>query len=313
MKQSNVITAQSGKHTVEPYRFKVLSSFADRPLGGDVGVTNDRYIQPDALGADFQPGTAHLNYSNSNLNQADEEPALDISNSNKQDAESETVSNLTEQTPDETAMQPSSPSGTPIGEPSFIEELLKRTDELSDNIVKLQMKIESQETEFKARLEEETAKAREAALAEGAAQARAEFEEKLKQIEAKFANSIAKIDEEKAKLEAFYAKNEQELAAAAMQIAKEVVIRETSENSSKVALAIAKNLVGELENATNIEVKVSESDLDYLKENLKLSSNLKLSADDAVAPGGAIIMSDVGNIDGNIMTRFEKIKKILSE
>ena len=311
MKQSNVITAQSGKHTVEPYRFKVLSSFADRPLGGDVGVTNDRYIQPDALGADFQPGATRSNLNTgSNLNIADEEAALANSNLNTEDAES--VSNLNEPA-DETAAQPSAPSGTPIGEPSFIEELLKRTDELSDNIVKLQMKIESQESEFKARLEEETAKAREAALAEGAAAAKAEFEERLKQIETKFANSIAKIDEEKAKLEAFYTKNEQELAAAAMQIAKEVVIRETSENSGKVALAIAKNLVGELENATNIEVKVNESDLEYLKENLKLSSNLKLSADDAVAPGGAIIMSDVGNIDGNVMTRFEKIKKILSE
>ena len=41
-------------------------------------------------------------------------------------------------------------------ESTFIEELLKKTDELSGNIVKLQMQIENQESEFKIRLENET-------------------------------------------------------------------------------------------------------------------------------------------------------------
>ena len=40
---------------------------------------------------------------------------------------------------------------------------------------------------------------------------------------------------------------------------------------------------------------------------------MKLSSDEAVSAGGVIVLSDIGNIDGSVMARFEKIKKILSE
>lgn len=196
-------------------------------------------------------------------------------------------------------------------EPSFIEELLKRTEELSDNIVKLQMKIESQESEFKDRLEHEVAQAKEVALKEGEEIAKAKFDENLKEIQAKFTNSIQKIEEAQNKLKEFLAKSEQELPNTAIQIAKEVIIKEVSDNSAKIAYEISKNLIKELENSADIEIKVNPEDFEYLKE--KFDGKVKLTSDDAISKGGAVVLSKNGNIDGNLLTRFEKIQKILKE
>ncbi|PPB57712.1 flagellar assembly protein FliH [Campylobacter hyointestinalis] len=198
-------------------------------------------------------------------------------------------------------------------EPSFIEELLKRTEELSENIVKLQLQIENQEKEFKERLETEVNRAKEDALKEGESLAKAKFDAELSEIETKYTNSIKKLDEEKDKLEKLYQKSEKEIASTAIDIAKEVILKEIKDSSATIASNIAKNLIGELENASQIEIKTNPEDYELVKENIKLSSNLKVSADDAINRGGVIILSDIGNIDGSVAERFEKIKKILSE
>ena len=60
-------------------------------------------------------------------------------------------------------------------ESSFIEELLKRTDEMSGNMIKLQMQIENQENEFAKRLESEIQRAKEGGIRQGAEEAAAKF------------------------------------------------------------------------------------------------------------------------------------------
>lgn len=264
MKQSNVITANKD-HTVESYRFKVLSVFGDakQDIKQDVDDDEIQVAQPLKI---------------------QEEPE------EKQQAQNTAKS---------------------TAEPSFIEELLKRTEELSDNIVKLQMKIESQESEFKDRLEHEVAQVKEAALKEGEELAKAKFDESLKEIQSKFANSIQKIEEAQNHLKEFFAKSEQELPNTAIQIAKEVIIKEISDNSAKIAYEISKNLIKELQNSSDIEIKVNPEDFDYLKE--KFDGKVKLTPDDAISKGGAVVLSKDGNIDGNLLTRFEKIQKILKE
>lgn len=198
-------------------------------------------------------------------------------------------------------------------QPSFIEELLKRTDELSGNIIKLQMQIENQENEFKARLEEEKQRSKDEGLKEGEQTANAKFEILLNEIKNKYLISIQKIDEEKSKLENLYQKSEKELATTAIEIAKEVILKEVKDNSAIIALNIAKSLIKELNKASNIEIKVNIKDYEFLKENFKSISNIKISPDEAINSGGVILLSDIGNIDGGVLDRFNKIKKILSE
>ena len=92
-----------------------------------------------------------------------------------------------------------------------------------------------------------------------------------------------------------------------------MVLKEIKENSAKVALNIAKSLISELKDAASVEIKVNSKDYGYLSEQFEGDTHIKLSSDDAISPGGALLLSDSGNIDGTINTRFEKIRKILSE
>ena len=64
---------------------------------------------------------------------------------------------------------------------------------------------------------------------------------------------------------------------------------------------------------TQVTLKVFPGDLEELKESLKDLSNVSLEADLAVAKGGVVILSNEGNIDGNIFMRFETLKKSILE
>ncbi|NCB55734.1 MAG: flagellar assembly protein FliH, partial [Epsilonproteobacteria bacterium] len=67
----------------------------------------------------------------------------------------------------------------------FIEELLKKTDELTSNVVKLQIQIEKQEQDFSKRLTEELTRERENAYAQGYQKAKDESESVLSEIKSR--------------------------------------------------------------------------------------------------------------------------------
>ena len=198
-------------------------------------------------------------------------------------------------------------------ESNFVEELLKKVDELSGSIIKLQMQIENQEGEFAKRLENEVARAREEALKQGFEEAEAKFQNEIKSLESRYLNSVAKLEAEAGKFENFLNSSESELSNTAIDIAKEIIKKEISSNSSSVAYTLAKSLIKELGEAKNLQIRVSVKDFDFLKEQFGSSENIQILADEAINVGGVIVMSDVGNLDGTIEARFEKIKKIIGE
>ncbi|EOI4811618.1 flagellar assembly protein FliH, partial [Campylobacter coli] len=103
--RSNVISGgASDQHVVEGYRFKVISEF-------DNHTGEKKHTQtPDE--------------ENTNISLNDEKPVEE----NQVIASTQAVM--------ETQI--------PTFQPSFVEDLLKKTDEMSSNIIKLQMQIESQ-------------------------------------------------------------------------------------------------------------------------------------------------------------------------
>ena len=197
-------------------------------------------------------------------------------------------------------------------ESSFIEELLKRTDEMSGNMIKLQMQIENQENEFAKRLENETARAKEDGIKQGRDEAAAKFDEELKALEGRYLGSINKLEEQAAKFESLIASSEAQLPATAVEVAKEVVKKEISINSANIAAAICKELFSEIKDAKEVQVKVNPKDYEFIKENFS-GQNVKISADEAISAGGAIVLSDAGNFEGTIEARLEKIKKIIGQ
>ena len=271
--RSNVISGgASDHHVVEGYRFKVISEF-------DNHTGEKKHTQtPDE--------------ENANISLNDEKPVEE----NQVIASTQAVM--------ETQI--------PTFQPSFVEDLLKKTDEMSSNIIKLQMQIESQENEFKNRLNSELENAKEKFAKEGYEKAKEEFQKELSDFKDKYLKSIAKLDNACENLENFIEKNEKELADTAIDIAKEVILKELELNSSKIAYALAKDLIGELKGASAIELKVNAEDYEYLKEQFDQNAHIKISLDDAISKGSVVIISDAGNIESNLNSRLAKIKKMVN-
>ncbi|OOX99490.1 flagellar assembly protein FliH [Campylobacter coli] len=272
--RSNVISGgTSDQHVVEGYRFKVISEFDNH--------TEEKQHHPQIS-----------NEENIITSSKDENPT----NESQTPVPSQVVQEVQ----------------TPAFQPSFVEDLLKKTDEMSSNIIKLQMQIESQESEFNNRLNSELESAKEKFSKEGYEQAKAEFEKELNDLRDKYLKSVSKLEEACANLNVFIEKNEKELADTAIDIAKEVILKELENNSSKIAYALAKDLINELKGAGSIEIKVNSVDYNYLKEHFSENSHIKITLDDAISKGSVIILSDSGNIESNLNARLIKIKKMVN-
>ncbi|HEB9430118.1 TPA: flagellar assembly protein FliH [Campylobacter coli] len=272
--RSNVISGgTSDQHVVEGYRFKVISEFDNH--------TEEKQHHPQIS-----------NEENITTSSKDENPT----NESQIPVPSQVVQEVQ----------------TPAFQPSFVEDLLKKTDEMSSNIIKLQMQIESQESEFNNRLNSELENAREKFSKEGYEQAKVEFEKELNDLRDKYLKSVSKLEEACTNLNVFIEKNEKELADTAIDIAKEVILKELENNSSKIAYALAKDLINELKGAGSIEIKVNSVDYNYLKEHFSENSHIKITLDDAISKGSVIILSDSGNIESNLNARLIKIKKMVN-
>lgn len=285
MKSSVITSETSPAHFIENYRFKVLG-VGERATDSAPVLIEENNLSEELSeqnfgqkGENFIPQASHQTQTNSQ---------------------------------NHFASQAQSPQIQQAGESSLVEELLKKTDELSSNIIKLQMQIENQESEFAKRLEAEISRAKEDGKNEGIAQANAANEARINELEARFSASAAKLDEQYVKFDEFLKKIEEELGQTAIKIAKEVIDKEISTSSNQIAHHLASSLIKELSNVKNIEIRVNPEDSEYLKEQFSKNEHVKISADDAISKGGVVIISDGGNIDATMQTRLEKLKMLVN-
>ncbi|CAD7288222.1 hypothetical protein LMG7974_00901 [Campylobacter majalis] len=277
MRNTSVITNDKmSKHFVENYRFKVLGS------------------EPRNHDKSNEPQTENF------VSNVISENANDLAQDETNQPQNFIHENISQEQPINSGF-----------DSNFVEELLKKTDELSSNIIKLQMKIENQEAEFDKRLQAEIARAKEDGINEGLAQANIAYETQLKDLNEKFSSSIAKISAKYDELDTFINKNEEELATTAISIANEVLMNEVGQNSSKIAYNLALNLLKTLSDAKDITLRVNPSDSEYLSENFAQKTHIKIQSDDAISKGGVVIISEAGNIDATLQTRLENIKGLL--
>jgi flagellar assembly protein FliH len=193
----------------------------------------------------------------------------------------------------------------------FIAELLEKSDKMSSELVKLQMQIEEGQKEFEARLAKTKEESYEKGKEDGYNQAKKEYEEEYEALKKQYMSSISKLDETVYECRKYMDELKNELAETSLEIAREVVLKEVSVNSKEIALALAKKLIQDLKNANKIEIKTNPKDFEYLKENFKDMQNVTISPDEAINEGGVILISDIGNVDGDIKTRIEKAKQII--
>jgi len=210
-----------------------------------------------------------------------------------------------------TPQESSSTSQNNSSKDSIIESLLKKTDEMSSNFIKLQMKLESMQEEHKKELEALKQSTLEEGIAKGKEIAQKECEEKYNETLNLFASSISKLESKANEYNNELEKLKNELTSAAIDIAKEVVSIELDEHSNQVAEALAHSLIEDLQNASKITLKVSPKDFTHISQVFKDLQHIKVVADNAVNEGGVIAISDIENIDAQIQNRFEKVKRVI--
>ena len=185
-------------------------------------------------------------------------------------------------------------------EQELVERLLQKTDELSSSLAKLQIQFEKLQVES----EQRVASAREEGYKDGFREA---------ETKAKDVDSIITLESALKQSQKHLEDLEKELSAISVDIAKEVILSEVSENSQKIALGLTKELLNSIMDATNIKIKVNPSDYLFLKEQLSENTKVEILADSAVSLGGVVIVSDSGNLDGTIMARYKNLKQSVLE
>jgi flagellar assembly protein FliH len=192
---------------------------------------------------------------------------------------------------------------------SLIESLLKKTDEMSSNFIKLQMKLESMSEEHKTEL----AKVKEESYAQGVEAGKElhakEGEKNATDALSLYSASVAKLQKSAKEFESALEGIKGELISAAVDIAKEVIKIELGDNSSEVAKTLAKELIKELQSASKVVLRVNPKDHGAISQAVGSLSHVEVVSDAAISLGGVIAISDAGNIDAQIAKRFERVKK----
>jgi len=192
---------------------------------------------------------------------------------------------------------------------SLIESLLKKTDEMSSNFIKLQMKLEDMTEEHKAELQKMKEDSFEEGAKAGVLQAKEESEDNFENGLNQFSTSVTTLEKSASEFEVALEGIKSHLVEAALDIAKEVIKIELNTNSTEIATVLSNELINELQSASKITLKVNPKDHGEVSKNVGSLKHVEVLSDGAISEGGVVVLSDAGNIDAQITKRFEKVKR----
>ncbi|MDD5052825.1 MAG: flagellar assembly protein FliH [Sulfuricurvum sp.] len=193
----------------------------------------------------------------------------------------------------------------------LIESLMKKADEMSSNVIKMQMRLESLQEEHSFALEEAKKVGYEEGLAAGIMQEQAQNTGRQEQSHDQLALSVKTLENAASEFTVALQGIQKELTHTAMDIAKEVIGIETQESSAKIAAKLSNDLIEELKDASKITLRVNPADHGFISEKVGSLSHVEVLSDRAISPGGVVAISDVGNIDSEIKKRYERLKRSL--
>ncbi len=192
---------------------------------------------------------------------------------------------------------------------SLIESLLKKTDEMSSNFIKLQMRLEEMSDEHKKELESVKEKSFAEGVEAGLEKAKALSKESFEAGVHQFSTSVSTLEASAAEFEVALDGIKSHLVDAALDISQEVIKVELSKNSTEVAKVLSNELIKELQSASKVTLKVNPQDHGEVSASVGSLKHVEVLSDPAVSPGGVVVLSDAGNIDAQIKKRFERVKK----
>lgn len=192
---------------------------------------------------------------------------------------------------------------------SLIESLLKKTDEMSSNFIKLQMKLEDMSEQHKIELENVKKTSFEEGVEAGIVKAKESSDQNFENGLNQFSSSVSTLEASAAQFEVALEGIKSHLVDAALDISKEVIQIELNENSNEVATLLSDELIKELQSASKITLKVNPKDHGAVSSSVGSLKHVEVLSDAAVSIGGVIVLSDAGNIDAQISKRFERVKR----
>ncbi|EDZ61932.1 flagellar assembly protein [Sulfurimonas gotlandica GD1] len=192
---------------------------------------------------------------------------------------------------------------------SLIESLMKKTDEMSSNFIKLQMKLEDMSEEHTHELEKVKTESFNEGIIAGKDQAAKGEVTSMNNAIVQLSASISTLDNCAADYERALEGIKSELISAALDISKEVIKIELNESSTAIAEVLSKELIKELQSASKITLKVNPRNHGDISQKLGSLKHVEIISDSAVSEGGVIAISDAGNIDAQISKRFERVKR----
>ncbi|MDY5186335.1 flagellar assembly protein FliH [Helicobacter trogontum] len=194
-------------------------------------------------------------------------------------------------------------------EKELIEKLLHKSDELSGNLAKLEMQFEKSQVSMQETLEKTSDESYKRGFEEGKNEAKQAMEAEIRAEREKIVQSLITLENTLKQSQVHLEALEKELSSIAIDMAKEVIVKEIEANSQRVALELTRSLLSNIMEATQISIKVNPIDYVYLKENLKDREKIQIEADNAISRGGIVISSNLGNLDGNVMSRYKMLKQ----
>lgn len=193
----------------------------------------------------------------------------------------------------------------------LIESLLKKADDMSSNVITMQMRIESLQEEQARALEEAKRIAFDEGFSAGAQQEQKVALDKTAQGADQFSSSVKRLEEVASDYVSALDTIKKELILTALEIAKEVIEVEVKANSARIASKLSQGLMEELKEASKITLRVNPSDHGMISEKVGSMKHIEVLSDRAISVGGVVAISDIGNIDSQVNKRFERLKKSL--
>lgn len=216
-------------------------------------------------------------------------------------------------TPQSAPPQPQNAVQESSVEIELVEKLLGKADELGNAIAQMQSQMDGQQQEFNARLEEEKQRAFQAGYDKGITDVKNDMDAGLQEIKQTMLDSIQGLEDSKSKFNQSLESIEKELSSIAVDIAREVIIAAVSENSSKISLELTSSLLENIRDASQVTLKLNPADFEFVSAHFQDETNIKCEPDKAIAKGGVVIISDSGNVDGTVMSRYQTLKTTILE
>lgn len=193
----------------------------------------------------------------------------------------------------------------------LIESLLKKADDMSSSVIKMQMKLEDVQEEHQKALAEAKKTSFDEGILAGVAQEQAQNAHQSAKAQEQLSTSVKTLEAAAASYAVTLEKVQKELTQTALEIASEVIAIEVGENSAKIANKLSMALMEELSDASKITLRVNPVDHGEISSNVGSLKHVEVLSDRAISAGGVVAISDLGNIDSQIKKRFERLKRSL--